>query len=183
MIKRCFVILIISMFTIGIVGCNNHTKDNTNKVNFESETNSDISKSDNKQISNSILDRSKLAKDKVAISEIHHAILMLIADDTYLSLTSSNKEVAANEDGEISIKDLLDTSTEVGQNAVKEISNMIELKDDMLKLHSDFNNECFVQIVKLDPSNKKIVIQLVSKSYDIQFYVDEKGEHDGIYKN
>ena len=164
MMKKLILLLIASIIAINVTGCVTHSQE-----------------SEKKKLGNGYIDRTNLAKDKSTIEELQQIIVYVLEDEAYLSLTSSGKPAVANEDGQIDIADLIDTSTEVGQKAVNRISSIIELENNKIQLKSDFNDECTIEIVKLNSSTKEVVVQFISESYDIQFYFDSMGEHDGIY--
>lgn len=169
-------ILVMIVLILGMTGC---TKTDTLNSDNEMTTGTEETA---KEIGNSRLDRSKLAKDKAIIAELRQAIVMLLVDEAYLGLRTSGIAVVANEEGQINFADLLDTSDEIGQNAVEEIKLYLGLDDSLIQLNSEFKDECSVEIVKMESISGEVVIQLTSESYNIQFYIDAAGDHDGEYK-
>lgn len=172
--KKIILLMIISVFLGSVTGCIGYVKmsDGDGLVE-EVET--------TKKLGNSRVDRANLAKDKTLVAELYHAISMIICYEEYLEIKSSGKAVAANENGEVNVAELFDTSTEVGQSAVEELNSIVGMDEYMIKFSSDFKTECTLEIVELNPKAGKVVIQFVSESYGVEFYVESGEEYEGVY--
>ena len=90
---------------------------------------------------------------------------------------SSNAAKVNN--GEIIIADLFDTADEAGKSMIESIESI--LGQDRVYLSSSMSKDCTVQIVLLDYENDKVVIQVKSEANNIEYYIDETGEHEGTY--
>lgn len=127
-------------------------------------------------ILNENVNKSKVAKDKVAIAEIRQAIIVSM-ETVEGAKPCSNAAKVSN--GKINIKDLIDTSNEAGMSMVESVESM--LGQNTVSLSSSMAKDCTVQIVLLDYENDKVVIQVKSEAANIEYYIDETGEHEGTY--
>lgn len=174
--KKILFLLIMSMVLGSTTGCVSYLRNSNLNVEIEQE---EIETT--KKLGNGKGDRARLAKDKTVVMELCYTIRYTLADVKYIEVKASGNAVAADENGEIDVSKLFDTSTDVGQAYVDELSSVMGLEEYKIKLTSDFNTECTLEIVEFDAKSGKAVIQLNAESYGIAFYADADGEHDGIY--
>ena len=128
------------------------------------------------------LEDTRINKEKSSIDEIIHLIHMeisMLEPEEYEYLLPNENGAAVNENGEIYIVDLFDTSNEVGQKVVNNITE--SYASDKITFFSQMKEDCIVKIVKLDVANKEVIIQISSKATATECYVDIKDVHDGVY--
>ena len=172
--KKIIVLLVVSFLLGSVTGCMSY-------VRIPEENGQEI-ETTLKELGNGSVDRARFGKDKASIEELHHVISMLICFEEYAELKASGKPVASTENGEIMVAMLFDTSTDVGKAAMREMNGIVGEQDYVIKFSSDFKSECTLEIVELDVKGRKVVIQFVAKNYGIEFYADEDGIHEGVYK-
>ena len=173
--KKIILLMILCMVLGSVTGCISYVKvsDGVDVVE-EVET--------TKKLGNSRVDRASQAKDKMVVTELSYAVMALLYSDSYPGLETSGKAVASDENGQINVAELFDTSTEVGQNAAKGLYDFMDLEDDKITLKSDLKNDFTLEIVELDPDSNKVVIQFISKSYGVEFYAESGKEYEGVYE-
>ena len=125
---------------------------------------------------NEDVNKSKVARDKVAIAEIRQAII--VSMETAEGAKPCSNAAKVN-NGKINIKDLIDTSNEAGMSMVESVESI--LGQNTVILSSSMTKDCTVQIVLLDYENDKVVIQVKSEAANMEYYIDETGEHEGTY--
>lgn len=132
------------------------------------------------------LELTNLLKDKNKIDELRHTIIKALidfyedgGDDEDIKYIHIQHPVQIDPKEGIVISKLFDTSNENGKKYVELIEEWIGEK---LVLYSKLKNGGTIQIY-FDPLYEECVIQIISKSNDIQFYIDNSGEHNGIYKD
>ena len=178
--KKVVLLLIVSMVVGCVTGCMSYVRiPEGDDIIIENKEEDETTL---KQIGNGSVDRARLGKDKTSVEELHHVISMVTFVDEYIELRSSGNSVVSDENGEIEVSKLFDTSTDVGKNAVEEINDIVGEEEYIIKFTSKFKTECALEIVELDVNNKNVVIQFVAKGYGIEFYVDADGTHEGVYK-
>lgn len=178
--KKVVLLLLVSMVVGCVTGCMSYVRiPEGDDIIIENKEEDETTL---KQIGNGSVDRARLGKDKASVEELHHVISMVICFDEYIELRSSGNSVVSDENGEIEVSKLLDTSTDVGKNAVEEINDIVGPEEYIIKFSSKFKTDCALEIVELDGKNKNVVIQFVAKGYGIEFYVDADGTHEGLYK-
>lgn len=192
MFRKKLIIFLMGSIVLGLTGCAGNKESDKGAA----ETNSiDTTQADEEQettkknngidlgfgLANNVK-KTQIAKDKSSVLEIVYLIhmeIMMLEPEEHDYLKPNEKEITVNENGEIYISDLFDTSNEVGQKVVNNITE--ELGDDTITFSSDMKKDCVLKIVKLDVSERKIIIQMSSKATATECYVDIKDVHDGVY--
>lgn len=129
------------------------------------------------------LEDTRINKEKSSIDEIIHLIHMefsMLEPEEYEYLLPNENGAAVNENGEIYIVDLFDTSNEIGQMVVENITE--SYASDKITFFSQMKEDCIVKIVKLDVANKEVIIQISSEEADLEFYMDIDNEYEGVYQ-
>lgn len=127
-------------------------------------------------IMNENINESNVTMDKVSIAEIREAIIVSMKTVEGAKVSSNAAKV---NHGEIIIADLFDTDDEAGKSMVESVESI--LGQNIVRLSSSMTKDCTVQIVLLDYENDKVVIQVKSEANNLEYYIDETGEHEGTY--
>ncbi|MGN0373891.1 MAG: type II secretion system protein [Butyrivibrio sp.] len=123
------------------------------------------------------VEKTRVQKDKSAISEIREAVVLALADEEYLDATPSTAGATAT-GSKIVIASLFGTDT-----ASTKLADEVEatVGGDAVTLTSKMKTDCKVVIKSLDATTGKVVFQIDSTKAGQNFYIDESGEHSGTY--
>ena len=123
------------------------------------------------------VEKTRVQKDKSAISEVREAVVLALADEEFLDAKPSNDGATAT-DSKITIADLFDDS-----DASKALADEVEatVGGDAVTLTSKMKKDCKVVIKSLDATTGKVVFQVSSSEAGQNFYIDESGEHSGTF--
>ena len=126
------------------------------------------------------VEESRIQLDKSKIDELHCAIYVALGY-YYENIYVNPNPVKVNANGEIQVAQLFDTSNSEGQEFVKEVEDY--LGTEVISFDSNMSKDCTIQIIDWDAFKGKFVIQVISESCDLEYYILQGGEvHDGIYE-
>lgn len=122
------------------------------------------------------VEKSRLQKDKSAISEVRQAVIDALADEKYASSEVSTTGASISSSGEFTIADLF-----VEDDA---IANEVEdtIGQETVKLTSKLKNGGTVTITEFDTATGKVTFTVDATQDDTStltynFYIDSTGEH------
>ena len=123
------------------------------------------------------VEKTRKQKDLSRFGELHHAISLTMA---YIdgNVKVNPNPVKVNENGEIYIAELFDTSNNTGRNFVAELEVVL---GDTITLTSSMKNDCTIQIVEFNTYSGAVVIQIISEKAGQEVYFDMAGQWTGIY--
>ena len=124
------------------------------------------------------VEKTRRQKDFSAIGELHHAISLTMAFIEEDVKVNPNP-VKVNENGEIIIAELFDTSNNAGKDFATEVESIL---GDTITLSSQMKKDCTIQIVEFDTYSGVVVIQVISEVVDQEVYFDMSGQWTGIYE-
>ncbi len=150
-IRKIGLILVLVMISSAFTGCFSFVPNIANNVN-----------------------ESKISKDKSVLAELRQATIVSLSNDDYINAESSESGAKVSSDAKLEIADLFDE--ENGHGIAEAVSSVIGT--DCIALCSDMSEGCTVTIY-MDGESGKVVLQVESEEYT--YYLDEKGEHEGIY--
>ena len=124
------------------------------------------------------VEKTRVQKDKSAISEIREAVVLALANEEFLDAKASNTGASAATNGKITIASLFDSTT-----ASTALADEVEatVGGDAVTLTSKMKKDCTVVIKSLDATTGKVVFQVSSSEAGQNFYIDESGEHSGTF--
>lgn len=123
------------------------------------------------------VEKTRLQKDKSAISEIREAVVIAIADEAFVDAKEST--AGANiTSGTLTIADLFDKTADSDSVALAEEVETT-CGGETIKITSKLKNSGNVKIAKLDTRNGQVVFQITSA--DHTFYIDSTGEQKGTF--
>lgn len=126
------------------------------------------------------LEETRIQKDKYAIDELRRAISLQLAY-TWENVYVNPNQVEVNEDGEIHVSQLFDTTNSEGKDFVQEVEAY--LGTEAISFQSNMSDDCTIQIIEIDFFAGKFAIQVISESCDLEYYILQDGAvYDGIYK-
>ncbi len=124
------------------------------------------------------VEKSRLQKDKSAISEIRQAVITAMASEEFQdAVASSNGSTVTND--KITLADLF-----AGDDVSKALADEVEatIGADTVKLSSGLKKAtCKVRIALLDTRKGQCTIEVNAADNDNDFYLDVEGEHKGLY--
>ena len=126
-------------------------------------------------------EESRLLRDKMKLDELRVGIMLACVEDydDYEDIQANPNPVRVDPEKGIIISELFDTSNANGKKFVEFIEDHLDAEE--IILYSKLKDDCTIQIIDFDPFGR-VVIQVISESNDIRFYLDDGGEHDGIYE-
>lgn len=125
------------------------------------------------------VEEARFARDMTMLSEFKYAITLALACDYFDELKVNPNPVQVNDNGEIIISELFDTSNGDGEIMVEEVESV--LGTDIIHFTSKLKDDCTLQIVELDIHEGHVVLQLISEEHELQYYFDY-GREEGIYE-
>ncbi len=125
------------------------------------------------------VEEARFARDMTMLSELRYAIILALSSDYLEELKVNPNPVQVNDDEEINIAELFDTSNKDGEIMVEEVEAI--LGTDKIHFTSKLKDDCTLQIVELDIHEGRVVVQLISEEHELQYYFDY-GQQEGIYE-
>ena len=122
------------------------------------------------------VEKTRIQKDKSAISEIHRAIEIAITDDAYLMAKKGTGTTATN--GVITIADLFDKTDKASTDLAEEVGTTV---GKTVKLTSKMREDCTVKVEVLDTSAGVVILSVSAPTSKQEFYIDSTGENEGKY--
>lgn len=161
--KKILVAILMGCLLFGLAGCkNNNNELDINGINTERVAFDEM--------------RLKTAQLRIAVFRVMTSDVLV----KYSELKPSYSGARTNEEGKINVADLFDGPDSVVQNAVNEICNKMDLVNGQLEIYSELKDTCSVKMFKIDDNDW--IIQVTSDKYEVDFYYDLEGLHDGIYE-
>lgn len=188
--NRVLLILLTIVLSFSLVACrqsdNDHKgKDMDEKETTESEEETTEAAEEETTINSmqqnveANVEEARFARDMTMLSELRYAITLALACDNLEELKVNPNPVQVNDDEEINIAELFDTSNKDGEIMVEEVEAV--LGTDKIHFTSKLKDDCTLQIVELDIHEGRVVVQLISEEHELQYYFDY-GQQEGIYE-